>query len=162
MNREHHYCVMTALASLALVTSAMAISVIPSSPVFAAGGDVILTRQVQTRVATRPPLVPDPNPLIVNTKPSTYVGEDLQMQSMPGELDDQDFAAVTSGARMIQQTLAPLVQGNPAGAASGVNHSAIAGSNPVGHAGNALGNIDGQINRSIEQGLRPLQMLQRP
>tara|TARA_R110000822_G_scaffold34103_19_gene97106 strand:+ start:376 stop:864 length:489 start_codon:yes stop_codon:yes gene_type:complete len=162
MNREHHYCVMTALASLALVTSAMTISIIPSSPVFAAGGDVILTRQVQTRVATRPPLVPDPNPLVVNTKPSTYVGDDLQMRNVPGELDDQDFAAVTSGARMIQQTLAPLVQGNPAGAASGVNHSAIAGSNPVGHAGNALGNIDGQINRSIEQGLRPLQMLQRP
>lgn len=128
----------------------------------AADGDILLLRQVQPRAAARPPVVPDPAPRVVNPKPSHYVGENLQMRGMPGELNDADFAAVTSGARITQQILAPLGQVPHSRASDGVNHSSIAGNNPVGHSGGALGKVDGQINRSIEQGLRPLQILQRP
>ena len=133
------------------------------APLLAAGGDILLLRQVQPRVATRPPVVPDPNPRVVNAKPSAHVGEDLQMRNMnvPGELNDGDFAAVTSGARVSQQMLSPTLQGANSNTAGLVNHSSVAGNNPVGHAGNALGNIEGQVGRSIEQGLQPLQMLQR-
>lgn len=158
MNRERLSTLVTTLAGVVLLTATME----SSRQVQAAGGDVILTRQVQTRVATRPPLVPDPNPLVVNTQPSTYVGDDLQMRGVPGELGDHDFAAVTSGARLPREQLLIPTQRNGAGVAAAVNHSALAGSHPVGHAGTALGNIEGQVNRSLEQGLRPLQMLQRP
>tara|TARA_R110002020_G_scaffold31036_8_gene97307 strand:- start:3140 stop:3550 length:411 start_codon:yes stop_codon:yes gene_type:complete len=132
------------------------------SQLVAADGDIILIRQVQPRAAARPPVVPDPNPRVVNPKPSTYIGEDLQMRSMPGELNDNDFAAVTSGTRMTQQMLTPLSQGHHSSTSGAANHSSIAGNNPVGHSGSALGSIDGQVNRSIEQGLRPLHILQRP
>lgn len=142
------------------ILSGMVTLTLPGS-VLAADGDIILFRDVQTRAAIRSPVVPDPNPRIINPKPSTHVGEDLQMRSIPGELDDGDFAAVTSGSRLTLQLLAPTVQGAHSGASGLVNHSSVAGTGP-GHAGGALGNIDGQVNRSIEQGLRPLQILQRP
>lgn len=144
-----------------MAVAAMGVMVAPSQ-LAAADGDIILTRQVQPRASTRPPVLPDPNPRVVNPKPSTYVGEDLSMRSGPGELSDSDFAAVTSGTRMTQQLLSPAGQ-SPHSNPSGLNnYSSVAGNNPVGHSGGALGNIDGQVNRSIEQGLRPLQPLQRP
>ncbi len=132
------------------------------TPLFAAGGDILLFRDVQPRVATRPPLVPDPNPKVVNPKPSTHVGEDLQIRraQMPGELNDGDFAAVTSGARLTQQVLSPSAQNTYSNPTGLINHSSVAGNNPVGHAGGALGNVEGQVTRSISQGLQPLQILQ--
>ncbi len=138
----------------------MATMMVPIS-LLAAGGDILLSREVQPRAATREPLVPDPNPRVVNPKPSTYVGEDLQMRSVPGELNDGDFAAVTSGARMTQQLLSPTVQGAHSATSRLGNPSSVAGNNPVGHAGGSLGKIDSNVNRSIQQGLRPLQILQR-
>lgn len=144
-----------------IAVAAMSVLAVPGQ-LLAADGDIILTRQVQPRAAVRPPVVPDPNPRVVNPKPSSYVGEGLHMRSVPGELSDSDFAAVTSGTRMTQQLLAPTGQGRHANAPGLVNHASGAGNNPVGHSGGAVGNIDGQVNRSIEQGLRPLQLLQRP
>lgn len=133
-----------------------------SAPLLAASGDVLLIRQVQPRVATRPPAIPDPNPRVVNPKPSTHVGDDLQMRSAPNELNDGDFAAITTGARMTQQALSPTAQNVHTNVSGAVNHSSVAGNNPVGHVGGTLGKVDGQINRSIQQGLRPLQILQGP
>ncbi|MFO7704535.1 MAG: hypothetical protein R6V43_05280 [Halopseudomonas sp.] len=118
--------------------------------------------QLQPHAAVRPPVVPDPNPRVVNQKPSTYVGEDLHMRSVADELSDSDFAAVTSGTRKTQQLLSPAVQGRQSSASGLLNHASVPGNNPEGHSGSVLGNIDGQVNRSMEQGLRPPQLLRRP
>lgn len=145
------FTILMGLVALSLPTSLLA-----------ASGDILLFRDVQPRAATRPPLVPDPNPKVVNPKPSTHVGEDMQIRQvqMPGELNDGDFAAVTSGLRLSQQVLSPSVQSTSANTTGLINHSSVAGNNPVGHAGGTLGNVEGQVTRSISQGLRPLQMLQ--
>lgn len=109
-------------------------------------GDVIITREVQPRVATRTALVPDTNPLSVN--PGRSVIE------ATAELADGDFANVSSGLALPQQLLGnslghqvqtPLQHSMPGLGAS--------------HGGGGGSGVAAQVNRSVQQGLRPLQML---
>lgn len=141
-------------------------AIVMTPPAFAAGGDIIIIREVQPRSATRPPLVPDPNPHIVNPKPNAVIDQGLSNLTAPGELSDSDFANITGG-HGIQHHLT-----NPQGphavgehvqhGSAGVNQQNIPASPGASHIGGSrLGNnIDGQVNRSLQQGLSPLQQLQ--
>lgn len=146
-----------AVAVIALLAGAAAVL-----PATAADGDIIIGRDVQIRAATRKELVPDPNPQLVNPKPNRVIESGLRGNRLVGELDDSEFAAVSTGTRLTTQLLGsqiPSVNQNPTLSAQ---HPGVSGHNPVGHSGaGALGNVDSQINRSVQQGLRPLQILQR-
>lgn len=109
-------------------------------------GDVIISRDVQPRIATRAALVPDPNPLSVNPGRSVV--------NATAELGDSDFASVSSGLALPQQLL-----GNALG-----NHlqAPLQPSIPglgAAHGGGSGNGVAAQVNRSVQQGLRPLQML---
>lgn len=112
----------------------------------AAEGDVIISRDVQTRVATVAPLVADPNPRVVNPG-STVAGH-------TGELADQDFAAVSSGMALPQR----LLNGQMSTQLANPSHQGIP-SLGASHSGAARGGsgVADQVNRSVLQGLRPLQ-----
>lgn len=113
----------------------------------AGDGDVIISRDVQTRVATVNPIVPDPHPRVVN--PGSIA------TGVTAELGDSDFAGVSSGLALPQR----LLQGNLGTPIPTATHQGI----PVlgsGHAGGARSNgIADQVNRSVQQGLRPLQSI---
>lgn len=144
------------IAALSLLAGALV-----ASPASAANGDIIISREVQPRAATRKELVHDPNPQLVNPKPNAVIHSGLRSGHI-GELDDSDFAAVTSGTRLPQQLLDSQMPRVQQSASDVARHVGSAGHNPVGHSGNgALSNINGQVNRSVQQGLRPLQILQR-
>lgn len=131
-----------------------------ASSVLAADGDIIIMREVQPRNATRAPLVPDPNPQVINPKPNAVIDRALGGMATPGELSDGDFAAVTGGHGMPQHGLSSPHQLaserhlQPSGGAAALPSSPAAG-----HSGGALGGVAGQINRGLQQGLRPLQGL---
>ncbi|WP_157719000.1 hypothetical protein [Geopseudomonas guangdongensis] len=144
-NRARVY---TAVTSASLLAIAMFAAVAQ-----AADGEVILTRDVQPRIATRPALVPDPNPLTVQMDRSALVNSSVAA----GELSDGDFSQVSSGQSVMTRALqlpmhTPGLDGKSAGAAQGMPN--IAG----GHGGSG-GAISGQINKSLQQGLAPLKML---
>lgn len=113
----------------------------------AAEGDVIISREVQPRIATRAALAPDPNPLSVNPGRSVV--------NATAELGDSDFASVSSGLALPQQLL-----GNTLG-----NHlqaplqSSVPGLSASHSGGGGGAGVAAQVNRSVQQGLRPLQML---
>ncbi|UJJ33305.1 hypothetical protein HV822_02035 [Halopseudomonas maritima] len=120
----------------------------------AADGDIIIQRQVQSRIATRAPLLPDPNPEIVN--PGT------DARRMAAEMSDADFANVASGAALrghyvesqITQGLVPNHSGSVlAGPQSGTQTVGGGGGGGGAVSGPA---ISGTINQSIKQGLGPL------
>lgn len=126
-----------------------------ASSVLAADGDIIILREVQPRSATRPPLVADPNPQVVNPKPNAVLDQAM------GELTDGDFAAVTGGHGLRQQGMpAPReVLIAERGFQPGSGAGALPASRAAGHSGSGLGAVAGQVNRSLQQGLRPLQGL---
>lgn len=131
----------------------------------AAGGDIIISREVQPRAAARQELVPDPTPLVANPDRSAQVNSSLRAVGAPIELSDSDFAGISSG-RSPGNGLGVLDQpmDRPAGI-SGRSGVGAASATPVGRAvgggvGGATGRISGQVNRSVQQGLRPLQSLQ--
>ncbi|MEN5033058.1 hypothetical protein [Pseudomonas sp. TWI929] len=111
-------------------------------------GIIIITRDVQTRNATVPPLIPDPNPTTVNANPSAHV------LKQTNELSDGDFATISSGAgisNMITQ------QTNNLGGNLG-NQSQLP--NLSGGRGTGSGNgISNMVNSSVQRGLAPLQIL---
>lgn len=117
-------------------------------PSFAGDGDVILTRTVQPRVATRAPLVPDPNPVKVNVSPAS------QIERQTGELSDADFANV-SGSLGNQGRMFNLDNSGVLNS-SQLRHS---GTSSGHRAGTATSGLGGQINRTVQQGLSPLQNL---
>jgi len=110
-------------------------------------GDVVISRDVQPRVATVNPIVADPHPRVVN--PGAIAS------GVTGELGDSDFAGVSSGLALPQR----LLQGSLGTSIPAASHQGI----PVlgaGHSGGARGNgIADQVNRSVQQGLRPLQSI---
>lgn len=110
-------------------------------------GDVVISRDVQTRVATVNPIVPDPHPRVVN--PGSIAS------GLTGELGDSDFAGVSSGLALPQR----LLQGSFGTPIPVATHQGI----PVlgsGHSGGARSSgIADQVNRSVQQGLRPLQSI---
>ena len=134
----------------------LALCVATQLPAHGADGDIIISRQVQPRAAARQELVPDPNPLVVNPRRDVLFEQALDAGLAPTEISDGDFAGITSGSRF-NSVLGVLPLGattNPAPTGGGA-----AGLNPAGHGGGAAGRAAGQVNRSIQQGLRPLQTL---
>lgn len=142
-------CLFCLISGLGLTTSAVA-----------ANGDIIIQREVQPRSATRPPLVPDPNPHVVNPKPNSVINQGLSGMAAPAELSDSDFAGITGGQgiqRQVSNASTLSLQGTHLRHGNG--RSSLPDSPAAGHSGGGLGNLDGQINRSLQQGLRPLQGL---
>ncbi|CDF84229.1 hypothetical protein ACA097_26265 [Pseudomonas sp. QL9] len=118
-------------------------------PVANAGdGTIVLQRDVQPRVATRPTMVPDPNPTTVNPNVSR------QVIQQTNELSDTDFAGVTSGSSL-QQRILP--NGQLVGMDNGANQSLT--NNPLGGGGGGGAGISNSVNRTVQQGLSPLRML---
>lgn len=147
------------LKALPVPLAALLAGLCPAPAALSAGGDIIIQRTVQPRVATRSPMIPDPNPLVVNPKPNSVINQGLEGMAAPGELSDNDFAGITGGhsswrARGAFADLPSSGRSPQHGGGAGVPASPAAG-----HSGGALGSIDGQINRSLQQGLRPLQGL---
>lgn len=119
-----------------------------------AGGDgtIVIQREVQPRVAFRATMVPDPNPIAVNPNVSAQVKQQLRGL----ELDDSDFAHITSGQRLGNP-------GMPDGAGGGLDSNLSQGARlpgiAAGRAGASGNRISGQVNRSVQRGLAPLQNL---
>ncbi|MBL4835880.1 MAG: hypothetical protein JKY26_18165 [Pseudomonas sp.] len=145
------------LAVIALVAGASLVI-----PAIAAEGDIIISREVQPRAAVRKELAADPNPQLVNPKPNAVIEIGLRGNRAVGELDDNEFAAVITGTRLSTGLLSSQIRVADPVVAGSVPLSVGAGHNVVGHGGSGgLGNIDDRINHSVQQGLRPLQILQR-
>lgn len=122
-------------------------------PAYAADGIIVITRDVQPRVATRPALIPDPNPRTVNANPSSTVIRATNSY----ELSDADFAGITSGSSLQRQML-------PGGQLRGLSSSSQTSSHGLpgmraGQGGGAGSSVSNQINRSLQQGLAPLKLL---
>jgi hypothetical protein len=117
-------------------------------PVQADNGIIVITRDVQPRMAIRAPMAPDPHPTTANANPSEYV------LRQTNELSDGDFASITSGtgisSLITQQT-------NNIGGNIG-NQTQLA--NQAGGRGTGSGNgIANMVNSSVQRGLAPLQIL---
>lgn len=129
-----------------LVCTAVALS---APLAMAEPGQIIITRDVQPRSATRPAVVPDPNPKTVNPGAITT--------GAMVELSDGDFASVSTGS-----VLPGLVVGSPQTddqlQIERMPSQNFPGMSVVhGGARGADGGISGQVNRPLQQGLRPLQ-----
>lgn len=146
--RQHYKGLGLALALLPLL---------PADQIQAADGDIIISRTVQPRVATRPTMVPDPNPRAVNAAPTYYIGNQLGTEQINGELSDSDFSQVSTG-RLLPTQL-PGVQPGTLGNSDVTNRNSVPGLNAVTHNGGAGNRLGGQVNRSVQQGLQPLRML---
>lgn len=124
-------------------------------PALSADGIIVITREVQPRIATRP-APPDPNPKTVNTNPSATVIRAVNAY----ELNDSDFAHITSGSTL-QGTLTPggqLPGLDRTAPFSGQGLPGIGGGQSGG--GNSAGSsIVNPVNRSLQQGLAPLKIL---
>ncbi|WP_259754799.1 hypothetical protein [Pseudomonas sp. GCEP-101] len=132
-----------------LVCSAASVPLLP--PAHAGDGTIVLQRQVQPRVATRPTDIPDPHPVTVNPN----ISEQVVRQTGNAELSDSDFAGVTSGSSL-QRHILP--GGQLVGMDNGANQSLNGNSLGAGAAGGGAG-IANSVNRTVQQGLSPLRML---
>lgn len=120
-----------------------------SLPAQAGDGQVVILRDVHPRMATRAPLAPDPNPTAINANPSASI------LRQTGELNDGDFARVSSGAgingMVLQQT--NNLGGN------------LNAQNPLPNMASGRGNggggggIANMVNSSVQQGLGALKVL---
>ncbi len=125
-----------------------AFSSVISLPVQAADGIIVIQRDVQTRNATRRPLVPDPNPLTVNANPSR------QVISATNELTDSDISGISSGASIA----GTVVQAT--GALSGnINGQSQLPGLSAGHSAGSGNGVTNRINNTIQQGLGGLKMI---
>lgn len=143
---------------LLVCLAGLVICVMTQLPARAAGGDVIITREVQPRAATRQELVPDPNPQKVNPDHSAQIRRSL---GVSGEVSDGEFAGVTTGTTLRGgvQIFAPGA--DPVGGAlmPGRDGTGVSGGAKSGGGLGGVGRIGGDVNRSVQQGLRPLQNL---
>ena len=120
---------------------------------FAAGdGRIVIQRELQPRVAFRQTMVPDPNPVAVNPNVSSQVNHLVRGL----ELTDGEFAQVVSGQHGLHGNLAA---GDLPGLGSVQSPNARLPGLASGRAGAAGGGIAGQVNRSVQRGLSPLQNL---
>jgi hypothetical protein len=117
-------------------------------PVQADNGIITITRDVQTRNATVPPLIPDPNPTTVNANPSQHV---LRQTS---ELTDGDFAGVASGAGISR-----LVTQNTNNLGGNISTQTQLSNLPAGRSGNSGSGIANMVNSSIQQGMGAMKIL---
>lgn len=138
--------------AIILATIACGAASLPLFPVAHAGdGTIVLQRQVQPRVATRPTDIPDPNPVTVNPN----ISEQVVRQTGNAELSDSDFAGVTSGSSL-QRHILP--GGQLVGMDNGANQALNGNALGAGAAGGGAG-ISNSVNRTVQQGLSPLRML---
>ncbi|MBB4864043.1 hypothetical protein HNP46_002907 [Pseudomonas nitritireducens] len=134
------------------VTLTCAVASVPLCSTASAGdGTIVLQRQVQPRVATRPTDIPDPNPITVNPN----ISEQIVRQTGNAELSDSDFAGVTSGSSLERHI---MPGGQLVGMDNGANQSLNGSSMGAGAAGGGAG-ISNSVNRTVQQGLSPLRML---
>jgi hypothetical protein len=119
-----------------------------SFPVQAENGIIIITRDVQTRNAMRPPLVPDPNPTTVNANPSAHI------LKQTNELSDGDFAGISSGSG-ISSMITQQTNNLGANISNQTQLPNLAGGRATG-SGNGISNM---VNSSVQKGLAPLQIL---
>nr|WP_290445138.1 MULTISPECIES: hypothetical protein [unclassified Pseudomonas] len=120
-----------------------------SLPVQADNGIVVITREVQVRNAIRPPVIPDPSPVTVNTNPSA------QILRQTNELSDGDFAGISSGAGINS-----LITQQTSSLGTSINTQTqlpnIAGGRGSSSAGNGIANM---VNANVQQGLGALKIL---
>lgn len=148
------------VTQLLLCLSGLTVCVATQLQAQAAGGDIIISRDVQPRAAARQELVPDPNPHLVNPNRSALINNSIRSGQAPTEISESDFAGVTSGVSLgngLQIFNQPVDQlGTQMPVRNGLG---VSGSTVGGRATGSTGRIGGDINRSVQQGLRPLQSL---
>nr|WP_314533202.1 hypothetical protein [uncultured Pseudomonas sp.] len=130
---------------LLLIGCALAISA--SLPAHADNGIITIKRDVQTRNAVIPPLVPDPNPTTVNANPSQHI------LKQTNELSDGDFANVASGA-----SISRMVTQNTNNLTGNMNQPQLS-NQPAGRSGNSGGGIANMVNSSMTKGLGTLNII---
>ncbi len=119
-----------------------------TQPAQAENGIITITRDVQTRNAVIPPMIPDPTPTTVNANPSA------QILRQTHELSDGDFASISSGAGI--SALINQQTNNLGGNLT--NQTQLP--NLAGGRGSGSGNgISNMVNSSVQRGLAPLQIL---
>lgn len=149
------------VTQLLVCLTGLGIGVLTQQQAQAAGGDIIISREVQPRSATRAALVPDPNPNVANPNHAPRINRTLESAQAPLEISDSDFASVTSGTSLGNGlqifTRTPDQTGTHM---PGRNGLGISGNTAAGRSvGGSTGRIGGDVNRSVQQGLRPLQNL---
>ncbi|MNR09242.1 hypothetical protein D3C85_1254370 [compost metagenome] len=119
-----------------------------SLPVQAENGVVVITRDVQPRNATRPPLVPDPNPVTVNTNPSA------QVLKQTNELSDGDFANISSGAG-----ISSMVTQQTNNLGPNINNQTQLPNMAGGRSNGSGSGIANMVNSNVQRGLGALKIL---
>ncbi|MBA6118941.1 hypothetical protein JET76_01475 [Pseudomonas putida] len=131
---------------LLLVGCALAASF--SVPVQAENGIIVITRDVQPRIATRAPLAPDPYPTTANANPSAYV------LKQTNELSDGDFAGISSGAG-----ISSLITQQTNNLGGNINTQTQLPNLAAGRGTGSGSGIANMVNSSVQRGLAPLQIL---
>lgn len=131
----------------------MILSVGIVAPALGADGNIIVKRDTQPQSATRPPLVPAPNPTVVNVNPSSTVIRALDSY----ELSDRDFARITSGSSLKEHVLAGTQLTSSTALSNSAQNLPAAGAARSG--GGAGSGIAGHIDRGLQRGLAPLRNL---
>ncbi|UVM47821.1 MULTISPECIES: hypothetical protein [unclassified Pseudomonas] len=132
--------------SLLLIGCALGSSV--CLPVQADNGIIIIKRDVQPRMATRAPVIPDPSPTTANANPSK------QVLRQTNELSDGDFASVASGAGISR-----LVTQNTNNLSGNLTNQTQLSNLPAGRSGNSGNGIANMVNSNIQQGLGALRVV---
>jgi hypothetical protein len=132
--------------SLLLIGCALGSSV--CLPVQADNGLIIIKRDVQPRMATRAPVIPDPSPTTANANPSK------QVLRQTNELSDGDFANVASGAGISR-----LVTQNTNNLGGNLTNQTQLSNLPAGRSGNSGNGIANMVNSNIQQGLGALRVV---
>ncbi|MHC8333317.1 hypothetical protein [Pseudomonas sp. LB3P25] len=117
-------------------------------PVQADNGIIIIKRDVQPRMATRPPVMPDPNPTTANANPSKQILEQTN------ELSDGDFASVASGAGISR-----LITQNTNSLSGNISNQTQLSNLSAGRSGNSGNGIANMVNSSVQQGLGALKVI---
>lgn len=111
-------------------------------------GIITIKRDVQTRNATIPPLIPDPHPTTVNANPSK------QILTQTNELSDGDFAGVASGAGISR-----MVTQNTNNLGGNISNQSQLSNLPGGRSGNSGSGIANMVNSNVQQGLGALKII---
>ena len=117
-------------------------------PVQADNGIIIIKRDVQPRMATRAPVIPDPSPTTANANPSKHI------LNQTNELSDGDFAGVASGAGITR-----LVAQGTSNLGGNVTNQTQLSNLPAGRSGNSGNGIANMVNSNVQQGLGALKIL---
>ncbi|KMN13230.1 hypothetical protein [Pseudomonas weihenstephanensis] len=143
----------TQLTRYALTACSLSAVLVCLSAQAADNGEIVITRQVYPHAVGSIPAPPDPNPTVVNANPAAQINA----MTAQGELGDGDFARISTGSS-ITRTITTGTHNLP----GMIDHTGMPGLTSSGRAGGSGGpsaNLGGQINRSIEQGMRPLTTL---